>query len=69
MRKVKKLEIDFGPPEGSWSAKLYDDGTYGISGKPFPSESQAYAFRRVITAINRLANMPFEEIESFAEGK
>lgn len=68
-RKAQRIEIDFGKPEGTWIATLHPEGGYSIGGKPSPSESQAHAFDFVVRAINRLANMPFEEIKTFAEGE
>ena len=42
--KILNLELDT-PPFGTWT---YNSTTSGIGGKPFPSESEAHHFGKVI---------------------
>jgi hypothetical protein len=63
--EIKELIVDFGLPEGSWRATKSENG-YGIGGKPFPSESQAWYFREyILPAVQKVVQMSTDELKEF----
>jgi hypothetical protein len=65
-RVIQKLEVDFGPPEGTYRMTLWPEGDYSVGGKPCPSEGQAdFVIRYVMPAMNKLCNMSMDELIDF----
>ena len=60
--KVKEATVDFGSPIGTYTYREY--GRY-ISGKPFPSEGEAYVFGEAIKVLEWFMNLSPREHDEF----